>query len=152
MEQVDLTIPAQKFLSCLYRILDWINKNNTTPEEVFDKSYFVGTLQDENTSIPICLPAGALYIIDILRGEKQEKIIKNTHCKLSTWAIGKEYSKAQWCYLALQFFQNNLYQRDSEDGSLHLTDKGRTINKTTIAPDDRFWGFPVNSVDPGFGK
>lgn len=148
IDPVDLTTPAQKFLSCLHRILDWINKNNTKPEEVFDKAHFVGTLQGENTSIPICLPAGALYIIDILRGEKQEKIIKNKHCELSTWEIGKEYNKAQWYYLALQFFQNNLYERDSEDGSLHLTDKGWKINtRKPIVPDDRFWGFPVDLVD-----
>ena len=147
MEQVDLTIPAQKFLSCLHRILDWVNKNNTTPEEVFDKAYFVGTLRGKNTSIPICLPAGALYIIDILRGETQEKIIKNKHHELPTWEIGMEYSKAQWYYLALQFFQNNLYERDSEDGSLHLTDSGRKVNTTRITPTDRFRGFPVDSVD-----
>ena len=147
MEQVDLTIPAQKFLSCLHRILDWVNKNNTTSEEIFDKSYFVGTLPGENTSIPICLPAGALYIIDILRGETQEKIIKNKHHELPTWKIGMEYSKAQWCYLALQFFQNNLYERDREDGSLHLTDSGQKVNTTKITPADRFWGFPVDSVD-----
>ncbi|MDE0554162.1 MAG: RecQ family ATP-dependent DNA helicase, partial [Candidatus Poribacteria bacterium] len=140
MKQVDLTIPAQKFLSCLHRILDWIYKNNTKPEEFFDKAYFVGTLQGENTNIPICLPAAVLYIIDILRGEKQEKII-------STWGKGKEYSKAQWCYLALQFLQNNLYERSAEDGSLDLTDKGRKVNTTKITPDDRFWGFPVDLVD-----
>lgn len=92
--------------------------------------------------------AGALYIIDILRGEKQEKIIKNKpHKLIKTWGEGKEYSKAQWCYLALQFFQNNLYERDGEDGSLHLTDKGRKVNTTKITPDDRFWGFPVDLVD-----
>ena len=147
MEQVNLTTPAQKFLSCLYRVLDWVNKNNTKPEEVFDKAYFVGTLQGENTSIPICLPAGVLYIIDILRGETQEKIIKNKHYELPTWKIGMEYSKAQWCYFALQFFQNNLYERDREDGSLHLTDSGRKVNTTKITPADRFWGFPVDSVD-----
>ena len=89
-----------------------------------------------------------MYIIAILRGEKREKIIKNEHHKLiKTWGKGKEYSKAQWCYLALQFFQNNLYQRDSEDGSLHLTDKGRKVNTTKITEADRFWGFSVDSVD-----
>ena len=141
MEQVDLTTPAQKFLSCLH----WVNASET--KEVFDEAYFIGTLRDENTSIPICLPAGALYIIDILRGENQEKIIKNKHHKLRPWGKGKGYSKAQWCHFALQFFQNNLYERDGEDGSLHLTDKGRKVNTTKITPADRFWGFPVDSVD-----
>ena len=141
IKQVDLTIPAQKFLSCLH----WINESET--KEVFDEAYFISTLRDENTSIPICLPAGVLYIINILRGEKQEKIIKNEHHELSTWGIGMEYSKAQWCYLALQFFQNNLYERDKEDGILYVTDRGQEINTRTVAPDARFWGFPVDSVD-----
>ena len=141
MEQADLTISAQKFLSCLH----WVNESET--KEVFDEAYFIGTLRGENTSIPICLPAGALYIIDILRSEKQEKIIKNKHDKLRTWGIGKKYSKAQWCYLALQFLQNNFFQRDAQDGSLRLTDKGQKINTKTIAPDARFWGFPVDLVN-----
>ena len=141
MEQVDLTTPAQKFLSCLH----WINESDT--KEVFDKAYFVSTLQDENTSIPICLPTGALYIIGILRDEKQEKIIENKHDRLRTCGIGKEYSKVQWCYLALQFLQNNLYEWDRENGCLHLTDKGRKVNTKTLTPDDLFWGFPVDLVD-----
>ncbi len=141
IEQVNLTTPAQKFLSCLH----WVNDSET--KEVFDESYFIGTLRDQNMSIPICLPARVLYIIDILRAEKQEKIIKNKHHKLSTWGIGMKYSKAQWCYLALQFFQNNLYERNGENGSLHLTDKGRKLNTTRITPDDWFWGLPVDMVD-----
>ena len=73
MEQADLTTPAQMFLSCVH----WVNESET--KEVFDKAYFIGTLQVENTSIPICLPAGALYSIDILRGNNQEKITTNKH-------------------------------------------------------------------------
>ena len=141
MEQVDLTIPAQKFLSCLH----WVNESETIG--VFDEAYLVGTLRGENMNIPICLPAGALHIIDILRAEKQEKIIKNKHHKLRTWGIGMEYSKSQWYYLALQFFQNNLYERDPQNGNLRLTNKGRKINTRTITPADRFWGFPVDLVD-----
>ncbi|RKU30711.1 hypothetical protein C6497_03270 [Candidatus Poribacteria bacterium] len=140
MEKTDLTTPAQKFLSCLHRV------NESETNDVFDKAYFFGTLQDKNTSIPVCLPSGILYIIDILRGEKQEEIIENKHHKLSTWGKGMEYSKAQWCYLALQFFQNNLYRRDEEDGSLQLTDKGWKVNTIRITADDRFWGFPVDLV------
>lgn len=88
-----------------------------------------------------------LYIIDILRGEKQEQIIARKHDKLSTWAIGKEYSKEQWCYLALQLFQNNFFKRSAEDGSLHLTDKGQETNKRNVKHEARFWGFPVDSVN-----
>jgi ATP-dependent DNA helicase RecQ len=39
---------------------------------------------------------GIHYIIDILRGSKEQRIIKNGHNNLSVYAIGKEYSKPQW--------------------------------------------------------
>jgi len=39
---------------------------------------------------------GIHYIIDILRGSKEQRVIKNGHDKLSVYGIGKEYSKAQW--------------------------------------------------------
>ena len=143
MDQVDLTIPAQKFLSCLH----WVEESNTP--EVFDEAYTIGTLQGKNTCIPMCLPTGVLYIIDILRGEKQDQIIAHKHDKLRTWEIGKEYSKAQWCYLALQFLQKNLFERNAEDGSLHLTDKGRETNKRDVKPDAQFRGFPVDMITSG---
>ena len=140
IEWVDLTTSAQKFLSCLVRV------EESSTGVIFDKTYLIGTLSDENTCIPICLPGGVLYMIDILRGENQEEIIKNGHDKIKTWDIGKEYSKAQWCYLALQFLQYNLFERDAQDGSLGLTDKGRKINTKNIKPEDRFWGLPIGSV------
>ena len=123
IEQIDLTEPAQKFLSCIVRV------EESDTKVTFGKEYYIDTLQDENTYIPICLPAGALYMIDILQGERQEKIIENEHDKLSTWARGKEYRKEQWCYLVLQLLQCNLFEWDREDGSIHLTDKGRKTNK-----------------------
>ena len=67
--------------------------------------------------------------------------------ELRPWGKGKKCSKAQWCHFALQFFQNNLYERDGEDGSLHLTNNGWKVNTTKITPDDQFWGFPVDLVD-----
>lgn len=140
IEQVDLTEPAQKFLSCIVRV----EKSGT--KVTFGKEYYIGTLKIENTCIPICLPAGTLYMIDILQGKKQEKIIENEHDKLSTWACGKEYRKEQWCYLVLQLLQYNLFEWNREDGSLHLTDKGRATNKRNISPDARFWGFPVDMI------
>ena len=94
------------------------------------------------------LPSGCcLYMIDILRGERTDQIIENRHNKLSTWEIGKEYSKAQWYYLALQFFQKELYELDAAGGNLSLTDGGQAINTRAISPDARFWGFSVDSVD-----
>ena len=110
IERVDLTVPAQKFLSCVLRT-----------EEIF----------------------GEAYIIDILRGSKQKKILDNGHDRLSTYGIGIEYNKTQWRYLSHQFLQHKLLERDTRHGSLRVTPKGwRVINNK-----DKFWGFSVESVD-----
>ncbi|MCY3549295.1 MAG: DNA helicase RecQ [Candidatus Poribacteria bacterium] len=109
-ERVDLTIPAQKFLSCVLRT-----------EELF----------------------GEAYIIDVLRGSKQKKILDNRHDRLSTYSIGMEYSRTQWRYLSHQFLQHKLLERDARHGSLRVTQKGWGV----LNSKDKFWGFSVESVD-----
>ena len=85
---VDLTIPAQKFLSCV-------------------------KLTNERF--------GAGHLIDILRGSKAVKVLDFRHDKLSTYGIGKDYSKKQWFHLSRQFIQKNLLSQDLDYGSLRLT-------------------------------
>jgi len=87
-DKVDLTVPAQKFMSC-------VKKSG----ERF----------------------GATYIVDILRGAKLEKIVANGHTNLSTYGIGKDFSKAAWLSLARQLVQQGLLRQDAEFGSLSLT-------------------------------
>jgi ATP-dependent DNA helicase RecQ len=89
-ELVDLTIPAQKFLSCVKRT-----------GEMF----------------------GAGHIIDVLRGSQAQKVLKFRHNNLSTYGIGKEFSKKQWFHLSRQFLQKGLMTQDLEFGSLKLTPK-----------------------------
>jgi ATP-dependent DNA helicase RecQ len=89
-ELVELTIPAQKFLSCVAR----------TGERF-----------------------GATHIIDVLRGSQSEKVLKNGHGNLSTYGIGKEFSKAQWLHLSRQFLQEGLLEKELEYGGLKLTPK-----------------------------
>jgi len=43
---------------------------------------------------------GIHYVIDVLRGSKEQRIIKNKHDKLSVYKIGEEYSKSQWLAIA----------------------------------------------------
>ncbi len=108
-ERVDLTEPAQKFLSCILRT-----------KELF----------------------GETHIIDILRGSKVKKILDNRHDRLSTYSIGTEYSKTQWRYLSHQFLQQKLLVRDTQHGSLRVTQKGWGV----LNRGDQFWGFSVESV------
>lgn len=107
MEQVDLTIPAQKFLSCVFRT-----------KQIF----------------------GEAYIIDVLRGSKAQKVIKNGTDKLSVYGIGTEYSREQWKRLALQFLQHGLLNRDPQHGSLRLTQRGWAV----IRNEEQFQGIPVD--------
>ena len=106
--RVDLTTPAQKFLSCVLRT-----------GELF----------------------GEAYIIDVLRGSQQKKILNNGHDKLSTYGIGMEYNQTQWRYLSHQFLQHPLLARDARHGSLRVTEKGWGV----LNGDDPFWGLPVAS-------
>lgn len=39
---------------------------------------------------------GIQYIIDVLLGSKNQKILQNRHDTLKTYGVGKEYSKTQW--------------------------------------------------------
>ncbi|MGR3219383.1 MAG: DNA helicase RecQ [Candidatus Anammoxibacter sp.] len=89
-ELIDITIPAQKFLSCVKRT-----------DEMF----------------------GANHIIDVLRGSQSQKILKFGHQNLSTYGIGKDYSKKQWFHLSRQFLRKGLMEHDPEYGSLKLTKK-----------------------------
>ena len=84
---------------------------------------------------------GEAYIIDVLQGSQQKKILDNRHDQLSTHGIGTDYSKTQWRYLSLQFLQHKLLERDVRHGSLRVTQKGwGVLNK-----GDQFWGLPVES-------
>ena len=63
IELTDVTIPAQKLMSCIFRV----------------KQRF-----------------GTSYVIDVLLGSKQKRILENHHNELSTWGIGKELEKSDW--------------------------------------------------------
>lgn len=97
---VDVTIPAQKFFSCIKRT-----------NEIF----------------------GASYIIDVLRGSESIKITSNGHDKLSTYSIGREYTKKQWLFLAHQFIQQHLINTDNDFGSLKLTEKAIDVLKGNLS-------------------
>ena len=86
-EKTDVTIPTQKFLSCVKRT-----------GECF----------------------GVLHIIDVLLGSKAGKVLQRGHDKLSTYGIGREFSREQWQRLARQLLQKGLMVKDAEFGGLHL--------------------------------
>ncbi|MCY3680224.1 MAG: DNA helicase RecQ [Gemmatimonadetes bacterium] len=86
---------------------------------------------------------GVEHIINVLRGSKVKKVVKNRHDQLSSYGTGREYDKTQWKNLALQFLQHGLLYRDLQHGSLKLRHNGREVIRGKM----QFWGFPVESAD-----
>lgn len=73
---------------------------------------------------------GASHLIDILRGSKTKKIEQFQHTELSTYAIGREFSKNQWKAMVQQWIQKAILKRDEEMfGVLKLTPKAWDIIK-----------------------
>ncbi len=93
---VDITIPAQKFLSCVKRT-----------GEVF----------------------GEGYVIDVLLGSKNQRILKFGHQNLSTYGIGKDLSRQGWLLVSRQLIQKGLLARDEEHHGLRLTQEAYNLLK-----------------------
>lgn len=70
---------------------------------------------------------GTNYIIDVLRGSESQKILKFEHQNLSTYGIGKNYSKKQWLHLSRQFIQQGLVQKDDNYGSLKISGRAKEV-------------------------
>ncbi|NIS09267.1 MAG: DNA helicase RecQ [Candidatus Dadabacteria bacterium] len=72
---------------------------------------------------------GANHVVDVLRGSENQKVFNFNHNKLSTYGIGKDYSKKQWLHLGRQFVQKELLLQDPKHGSLKLTKKAYNVLK-----------------------
>lgn len=97
---VDVTIQAQKFLSCVVR----------TGERY-----------------------GAAYVIDVLLGSRQKRIVDNGHHRLSTWGIGKELDKNDWFELARLLVAGGYLRKEAEYGVLSLTADARdALSERTV--------------------
>ena len=112
----DGTLAAQKFLSCVYRIRE---KNG--------------------------FGVGLNHVIEVLTGADTEKIRKWGDEKLSTYGIGKEYSRPEWAAIGRELVRLGFLRQTSEKFSvLELTNEGRTalkerrkitLTKPAVAPE-----------------
>jgi ATP-dependent DNA helicase RecQ len=82
---IDCTVEAQKFLSCIAR---FAQRNQ----------HF-----------------GISYTIDVLRGSKGDRILKNRHDTLSTYGIGKDWSVDRWRNLGRSLLHQGLVD-EANDG------------------------------------
>lgn len=66
---------------------------------------------------------GATYVIDVLLGEDNDRIQKFGHHGLSTFGIGKEYSRKEWQGIIRQLLSRDLLHADENRG-LKITPEG----------------------------
>ena len=72
---------------------------------------------------------GSYHIADILRGSSAKKILENGHDKLTTYGIGKEWTKNQWVQFARLLIRKGLVEKNPQHGSLLLTENAKRVLK-----------------------
>ena len=70
---------------------------------------------------------GLNYIIDVLLGNDADRILSNNHHNLTVFGIGKELSKKQWQSLTHQLIRKEIVIRDSDFGSLKLSQSASDV-------------------------
>ncbi len=97
-----------------------------TPAEVFD-----GTVAVRKALSAILRTGewfGAGHLIDILTGNKTDKVRARNHDQLPTFGVGGEYDKRQWQAVFRQMMGHDLVRPDPErHGALKMTDAARPI-------------------------
>ena len=100
-EQIDGTLPAQMFLSCILRIQQ--------------KSGF---------------GVGLHHVVNVLCGADTEKVRRWGHETLSTFGIGGEHSRSEWTHFAREFVRLGLLlQNTAQFNILEVTPAGREFLK-----------------------
>ena len=71
---------------------------------------------------------GMAYVIDVLRGSRGERILRNGHDRLPTHGIGRDRSKEEWQHLGQQLLQAGyLQQTDDEYRIVEITARGKEV-------------------------
>jgi ATP-dependent DNA helicase RecQ len=96
-ERWNATVPAQKLLSCVYRIRQTGGR------------------------------FGAGHVIDVLRGKLTEKVMSNRHQELSTYGIGEDVSERHWRFVVRQLIALGYLGTETEWSTLTLTASSRDV-------------------------
>lgn len=70
---------------------------------------------------------GASYVIDVLLGSKQKRIVENGHNRISTWGIGRGISKDVWFDIVQLLVEKNVICKFGEYNVLKITGLGRAL-------------------------
>jgi ATP-dependent DNA helicase RecQ len=100
-QQWDATIPAQKLLSAVSRLL-----------------------RERNQKF------GAGQVIDILLGKRTDKVVQHRHDELKVFGIGTEHQEAEWRAIIRQLLAQGLINVEGDYGTLVLTEgSGEVLRK-----------------------
>ena len=89
---------------------------------------------------------GAAYVIDVLLGSKQKKVIERGHDKLSTFGIGTELEKEQWFDLVDILIARDFLIKTGDYGVLQITANGLAILRSRGKFEFPFRGAAVSAV------
>ncbi len=71
---------------------------------------------------------GMNYVVDILLGSKNQKVVQNRHDTIKTYGVGKEYSKSQWQAFARELIQLGYMRLDGDKYPvLKLNEKSKGV-------------------------
>lgn len=73
---------------------------------------------------------GTAYVVDVLLGSRQKRIMENGHNKVSTWGIGKDIKKEKWFELVDLMLMAGYIKKEGEYNILKLTSSAREILST----------------------
>jgi len=84
---------------------------------VFSVDYFYNSVLQDHQRIRI----------DVLLGNDTDRILSNNHHNLSVFGVGRDLSKKQWQILAHQLIRKEIVIRDSDYGSLKLSQSASDV-------------------------
>ncbi|HZZ64869.1 MAG TPA: DNA helicase RecQ [Candidatus Baltobacteraceae bacterium] len=94
-QAIDVTVAAHKFLSCVYRVRSHGG-----------------------------FATGAHHLVDVLRGNRTDKVLAWGHDGISTFGIGAEQAKEEWLALSSALLREGWVEQEPERKTLALTDEG----------------------------
>lgn len=68
---------------------------------------------------------GTGYVVDVLLGSKNKRILDNGHDQISTWGIGNEYNRDDWFQLADLLTGEGFLMKSGDYNVLEVTPKGK---------------------------
>ncbi|MFM2402144.1 MAG: ATP-dependent helicase RecQ [Pseudomonadota bacterium] len=70
---------------------------------------------------------GGAHLIDVLRGQRTEKVVQRGHDRLSTFGIGADVPETQWRRVLRQMIASGHVRSVGEYNTLELADSARTV-------------------------